>query len=204
MSLNTAVQAFAGDEPSLMGVGVEDRVVMKWMIPKLVGACLMIGASAQSHQTPASRAEITRFFIEKPQEESGYETGALHIIYSDGSEVVQTLPPLKPKDIFNAVGFSGVKVAEDRQTLGWEINIEGCCTSYSIPITVVVFRHRHIHHKFTPGEGGEPMVWNWKFVRGGKQVEIGFGPIHGEIGGVRLYDVKTGKVLPENQINDDP
>ncbi len=191
-----------------MKVGIENRAFLRWLIPiLLVGACLMIGASAQSHQTPAksaSRVEITRFFIEKPQEESGYETGPLHIIYSDGSEVVQTLPPLKPKDIFNAVGFSGVKLAEDRQTLGWEINIEGCCTSYSIPITVVVFRHRHVLHTFSPGEGGQPMVWNWKFVRGGKRVEIGFGPIHGETGDVRLYDVKTGKVLPDSQINDGP
>jgi hypothetical protein len=165
----------------------------------------MTVASPQSRQSPAnsaSRDEITRFFIEEPQEKSGYETGPLHIIYSDGSEVVQTLPPLKPRDVSNAVGFSGVKLAEDRQTLGWEINIEGCCTSYSIPIAVVVFRHRHVLHTFTPGDGGEPTVWDWKFVRGGKQVEVGFGPIHGDTGDVRLYDVKTGKALPENQMND--
>lgn len=188
-----------------MKIGIENRASLRRLIPMLVGAYLMTVASPQSRQSPAnsaSRDEITRFFIEEPQEKSGYETGPLHIIYSDGSEVVQTLPPLKPRDVSNAVGFSGVKLAEDRQTLGWEINIEGCCTSYSIPIAVVVFRHRHVLHTFTPGDGGEPTVWDWKFVRGGKQVEVGFGPIHGDTGDVRLYDVKTGKALPENQMND--
>ena len=143
----------------------------------------------------ASRAEIKRFFFEKPREGSGYETGPLHIIYGDGSEVVQTLPPLKPKDIFNAVGFSGVKLAEDRQTLGWEVDIEGCCTSYSIPATVVVFRRRRVLHRFSDEQGGAPMVRGWKFVRGGKRVEIDFGPIHGEGGETRLYDVATGSLI---------
>ena len=41
-------------------------------------------------------AQITKFFIAEAASGSGYETGPLHIIYSDGTEIVQTLPPLKP------------------------------------------------------------------------------------------------------------
>lgn len=189
-----------------MKIGIKNRAFLRWTILCWWVTCLPVGASAQSQERQArsaSQAYIKEFFIEEPQANSGYETGPLHIIYSDGSEVVKTLPPLKPKDILNAVAFSNVRLAEDRQTLGWEINIEGCCTSYSIPITVVVFRHKHVLHTFSPGEGGQPMILEWRFLRGGKQVETTFGPIHGEGGGVRIYDVKTGRVLTKS-LDEDP
>lgn len=142
-------------------------------------------------------ARITKFFIEKPATGSEYETGPLHIIYSDGTEIVQTLPPLKPSTnkevVFNAVGFSEVELAQDRQTLGWTINVENCCTSYSIPMSVVVFRHKQVLHTFHQGQ----MVWSWMFLQGGKQVAVVFGPTHGEIGDYQLYNVKTGKLISQ-------
>ena len=174
------------------------------MIPILVGVCLSVWASAQPTETQketksaSQTTEITRFFIEEPKEGSGYETGPLHIIYGDGTEFVKTLPPLKAstekETVFNAVGFSGVQLAEDRQTLGWTINVENCCTSYSIPLSVVVFRHKQVLHTFDQGQ----MVWNWIFVQGGEHVAVVFGPTHGpEVGDYRLYDVKTGKLISE-------
>jgi len=150
-------------------------------------------------QTDASQtAQITKFFIAEPAPGSGYETGPLHIIYTDGTEVVETLPPLKPSTdkevVFNAVGFSDVELAQDRQTLGWTINVENCCTSYSIPLSVVVFRQKQVLHTFDQGQ----MVWSWMFVEGGKQVAVVFGPTHGpEVGDYQLYDVKTGKLVSE-------
>jgi hypothetical protein len=155
------------------------------MIPMLVGVCLPVGASAQSTETQtktkstSQTAEITRFFIEEPKRDSGFETGPLHIIYGDGTEVVKTLPPLKAstekETVFNAVGFSRVQLAEDRQTLGWTINVENCCTSYSIPMSVVVFRHKQLLHTFDQGQ----MVWSWMFIQGGQHLAVVFGPTHG-------------------------
>ena len=169
----------------------------------LVGVCISIGASAQSTGTQkktknTSQTEITRFFIEEPKKDSRFETGPLHIIYGDGTKFVKTLPPLKAstekETVFNAVGFSGVQLAEDRQTLGWTINVENCCTSYSIPLSVVVFRHKQVLHTFDQGQ----MVWNWMFVQGGEQVAVVFGPTHGSaVGDYRLYDVTTGKLISE-------
>jgi hypothetical protein len=143
-------------------------------------------------------AQITKFFIVEPASGSAYETGPLHIIYSDGTEIVQSLPPLKPSNekevVFNAVGFSGVELAEDRETLGWMINVQNCCTSYSIPLSVVVFQHKRVLHTFQQGQ----MVWSWMFLDGGKQVAVVFGPTHGpEVGDYQLYDVKTGKLVSE-------
>ena len=157
-------------------------------------------SSVTSHQTKdaSQTAQITKFFIAEPAAGSGYETGPLHIIYSDGTEIVQTLPPMKPSTdkeiVFNAVGFSGVELAQDRQTLGWTINFQNCCTSYSIPLSVVVFQHKQVLHTFDQGQ----MVWSWMFLEGGKQVATVFGPTHGpEVGDYQLYDVKTGKLMSE-------
>ena len=152
------------------------------------------GTSQQTRD--AQTAQITKFFIAELAAGSGYETGPLHILYSDGTEIVQSLPPLKPstdKDIvLNAVGFSGVELAQDRQTLGWTINVES--TQYSIPMSVVIFQHKQVLHTFAQGQ----MVWNWMFVEGGKRVAVVFGPTHGpEIGDYQLYDVKTGKLVSE-------
>lgn len=145
-----------------VGGRLKDRVAGRWMIPMLVGVCVSLGALAQSTGTqrkPKSTlqsAEITRFFIEDPKKDSGYETGPLHIIYGDGTAVIKTLPPLKAstekETVFNAVGFSGVQLGEDRQTLGWTINVENCCTSYSIPLSLVVFRRKQILHTFDQGK----------------------------------------------------
>jgi hypothetical protein len=142
-------------------------------------------------------AQIKKFFIADAVPGSGYETGPLHIIYSDGTEVVQTLPPLKPSSekeiVFNAVGFSGVELAQDRQTLGWTVNVESG-SSYSIPLSVVVFQHKQVLYTFDQGQ----MVWSWMFLEGGEQVAVVCGPTHGaEVGDYRLYDVKTGKLVSE-------
>src|ERR1700758_2979661 len=140
----------------------------------LLSATTFGQSSVTSQQTKdASQTDqITKFFIAQPPAGSGYETGPLHVIYSDGTETVQTLPPLKASTdkeiVSNAVGFSGVELAQDRKTLGWTINVENCCTSYSIPLSVVVLQHKRVLHTFDQGQ----MVWGWMFLEGGKQVAV--------------------------------
>ena len=187
-----------------MGVGWEHRVLRAWMIPGLLGVCVSAGALAQSSAKPRKTrstsqfAEVTKFFIEDSKKDSGYETGPLHIVYDDGTEVVRTLPPLEAstekETVFNDVGYSDVHLATDRQTLGWTIDVENFCTSYPIPLRVVIFRHGKVLHSFAQGQ----MVWSWMFFRGGDVVAVVFGPTHGpEVGDYRLYDVQTGKLLSE-------
>jgi hypothetical protein len=170
-------------------------------VPVLVAllSATAFGQQAGQETKGAPQADyITKFFIAEPAPGSGYETGPLHIIYGDGTEIVQTLPPLKSSTdkeiVFNAVGFSGVELAQDRETLGWTINVQNCCTSYSIPLSVVVFQHKRVLHTFDQGQ----MVWSWMFVERGKQVAVVFGPTHGpEVGDYRLYDVKAGNLVSE-------
>src|ERR1700751_4433869 len=105
-------------------------------MPMLIGVSVYIGALSQSASTQervrsiSSAAPITKFFIEEPKKDSRYETGPLQIVYGDGAEIVKTPPPLqastKEVAVFNAVGFSGVQLAADRQTVGWMVNVENC------------------------------------------------------------------------------
>lgn len=192
-----------------MGVGLIYHVVRRWTITILCGACLSVGISGQSTQpqnkttSESLKIEIVKFFIGDPLEDSGYETGPLHIIYSDGTEIVETLPPLKASNeketVFNAVGFSDIQLAEDRQTLGWAINFENCCTSYSIPLSVVVFRDKKVLHTFNPGM----MIWSWNFVEGGRKLNVVSGTVHGsEVGFDQVFDVASGKLLSESDGNE--
>ena len=67
-------------------------------------------------------------------------------------------------------------------------------TSYSVPLSVVVFQHPRVLRTFDQGQ----MVWTWMFLEGGKRVASVFGPTHGpEIGDYQLYDVTTGKLVAE-------
>lgn len=179
-------------------------MIKRCLIPILVVACLSVAASGQStstqikSKTASPTSEITRFYIDEPTKDSRYETGPLHIVYGDGTEYVKTLPPLErsteKETVFNDVGFSGVQLAEDRQTIGWTINVENCCTSYSIPVSLVIFRHRQILHTFDLGQ----MVWSWMFIKGGDRVAVVSGPTHGpEIGDYCLYNARTGKLIAE-------
>jgi hypothetical protein len=171
------------------------------MIPVLLSVCVSAGALAQSSLTERKTkstlqfAEIAKFFTEESKKDSGYETGLLHIRYDDGTEIVKALPPLKAStEVFNEVGFSDLHLAADKQTLGWTVDVENCCTSYPIPMRVVIFRHGEVLHAFEQGQ----MVWSWMFFLGGKQLAAVFGPTHGpEVGDYRLYDVQTGKLISE-------
>lgn len=153
------------------------------------------GPSAKPDHNPR---EIARFFIDEAKADSGYETGSLHIVYNDGTDVVMKLPPLQKSTekeiVFNDVGFSDVKLAADKQTVAWTIDVENCCTSYPLPLRVVVFRNGHVLREFDTMQ----MVQDWMFLNGGARIAIVTGFPHGpQIGDYRLYDVKTGKLLSE-------
>jgi hypothetical protein len=105
-----------------------------WLAPTLVivaaaqaadphPAALPANVSAGSR--PTADAHVVRLFIEKPDE---YETGSLHIVYSDGTDVVETVPPkAEPKAEDSQAGFSDLEVASDQKTAGWGETYWKCC-----------------------------------------------------------------------------
>jgi hypothetical protein len=155
--------------------------------------CLCSFAAAQfGSRQPAPRAYITKFYIPDAIPGTTSETGPLHIVYSDGTEIVQNLPPKKASTetniVFNQEGFSDVQVAQDRKTIGWAETYDNCCTSYSVPLAIVLYRAGELRCHLQSGQ----MVWNWMFLEGGKRVAIVWGPTHGpEISDYSLYDVSV-------------
>jgi hypothetical protein len=76
-------------------------------------------AAGSAIARPTAQAKGFEVFVEKPDSDT---TGPLHLIYSDGSEIVETLPP-KPARNSDAneeqFGFSGAQIAGDGKTVGW-------------------------------------------------------------------------------------
>jgi len=87
------------------------------------------------------------------------------------------------------VGAEQAAVSPDHQSVGWLALFENCCTSYPLPLTLVIL-HNGRSHAF---EGIAP-IWFWSFQNGGERVATREEAPHG---GERihydLWDVASGK-----------
>jgi hypothetical protein len=182
------------------------------VVPALWLLCLSLLAGAQTKdrdqpalrttkihgRAPGRRAYIVKYYVDEALPDSGYETGNLHIVYSDTTDVVETLPAkqksTEDKCVFNEEGITDPRVAPDKRTAGWTENFDNCCTSYSIPEVLALYTSgKRILH-IQQGQ----MVWYWTFRDGGQRLAAVWGPTHGsEVGDYQLYDVKTGRMLSE-------
>jgi hypothetical protein len=147
---------------------------------------------------PSRRTYIVRYYVEKAVPGTTYETGPLHIVYSDGTELIERPPQREQSTADDTVehgeGFSDPQLAEDKNTIGWTELYDNCCTSYAIPLVLVVSKSGAIIRRIQQGQ----MVWYWTFLDGGKRVAVVWGPTHGsDAGDYQLYDVKTGRMLSE-------
>jgi hypothetical protein len=147
---------------------------------------------------PAKDAYIVKYYVDKAAPESGYETGSLHILYSDKTEVVERLPPRENSTenniVCNEVGITEPKLAEDKRTIAWTEQFENCCTSSSIPLVLAIY---HSGKNIVEIQQGQ-MVWNWMFVDGGKRIAAVWGPVHfSDIGDYQLYGSEAGQMIDE-------
>jgi len=111
--------------------------------------------------------------------------GNVHIVLNNGKEI----QPSKLKGQFEN---SEPVIAEDRKTVAWMAYFENCCTSYNIPMTLIVFRSGKIIRQFKPGL----MIANWKFEESGRKIGIYTNTVHGDFGPTYdLYETMTGKHL---------
>jgi hypothetical protein len=111
------------------------------------------------------------------------DDGKAHLVYGKGA--VKTVPPQRQQ-----VGCENISVAADGHTVAWSALVENCCTSYPIPIAVVVSRDGK-KAVISPGQ----MIWQWHFVGRGDRVAVLSGPVHGFAAAAGLYDAHSGKVL---------
>ena len=121
--------------------------------------------------------------------------GSVHIVEEGGKEI----PVAKEKD---QVGSEQLTIADDKQTVGWLADYENCCTSYPIPLGVVIWRDGKVRQILGDGM----MIYDWRFWEGGKQAAFCSGTVHGDSGGhCELHDVESGKTLEtiDGHLNDD-
>jgi len=135
-----------------------------------------------------------------------YETvkidrGQLHIITTDQKEI---LPPKRSyklgDEILNQVGFMDAVISDDKTTVGWLALYPNCCTSYPIPLELIIFNNGKIMRVFI---GTGLPIWKWKFENKGTQVAFEQETVHGS-GGIHyeLREIKTGLLI--DSLDGDP
>ena len=84
------------------------------------------------------------------------------------------LPKLKwrqcstPPKVSEQVSASEAKLADDSRIAGWLVNYANRCTSYPIPLTLVVYRDGHIARQIKPGL----IIFDWDFRESGCQAAL--------------------------------
>lgn len=112
--------------------------------------------------------------------------GLAHVVDSKGKD--RTIPKEN-----NQVAVSAPKLAADNQTAGWLVEQDNCCTSYTIPTRLTIYR---AGKKRVVGDG--LMIYDWCFVGEGSQVALSTGTVHGMTSRhLLLYDSRNGQVLQE-------
>jgi hypothetical protein len=111
--------------------------------------------------------------------------GRVHIVNVSGKEVI--LPKEKGQESVEEPVIAG-----DNRTVGWLVNFPNCCTSYPIPMTIVLYRDGRIIQRLGNGMG----VFKWYFVKEGEQVAYYSDTVHSNLAPqLTLADVASGKTL---------
>ncbi len=138
---------------------------------------IALGASSLASKAQVAQATVANATLDS--------SGAIHISYSDGSDV--TAPKLKDQ-----VGFGHPIVARDKRTVGWLAMFPFCCTSYPIPLTLAIYRDGKILESISPGR----CIFHWIFLLGGSRVALRTEFLHGESHpDYELHDVNSGRLL---------
>src|SRR5258705_1691297 len=115
------------------------------------------------------------------------DQGVLRILTKGGREIV----PIKEPE---QVGFSKPQISEDGRVVGWLAEFPNCCTSYPIPLKLVIYSNDRVHTLTGIGLA----VSRWAFQAGGKRVAFEQETVHGGLGvHYELRDVATGGLIAE-------
>lgn len=111
-------------------------------------------------------------------------SGRVRIVLSDK----RVISPPRDSD---QVAVEQLAVSTDRQIVGWLVLYPNCCTTYPIPLKLVLLRAgggRTVIGNASP-------IWQWAFAADGRGVVIRQAPVHGP---APMYferrDIRTGRV----------
>jgi hypothetical protein len=141
---------------------------------------IVLGASSFALKAQVAPATVTSATASSSGE-------AVQILYSDGKELAA--PKLKDQ-----VSFGRPLVAKDKRTVGWLAMLPNCCTSYPIPLTLVIYRDGRIIASISPGMS----IFHWLFLSQGDRVALSTDVLHGGSdysAEYELYEVSSGRHL---------
>jgi hypothetical protein len=146
------------------------RAALRGLLFGCVVVALMLDPDASGAQT-YSHADVDA-------------NGQLHIVTSTGREI-------RPAPDSGQSGIDRVAISPDGRAVGWLVLFPNCCTSYPIPLKLVVFV---AGKKRTISGNGLP-IWEWKFSEDGRYVAIRQAPVHGDAPQhYELRDVRSGRL----------
>jgi hypothetical protein len=97
------------------------------------------------------------------------------------------------------VAFSQVAISPDRSAVGWTALHPNCCTTYPVPLELVILRGG----KTNAIVGNGLPIWRWRFSADGRRVALRQGPVHGGPMHYELRDIRTGHLVGSVDSNDD-
>jgi hypothetical protein len=163
-------------------------MVARRALALFAGAAIGLGVAAIGTQVPVPVAPDSAAFAADLYLRASIDaTGQLRIVTRDGREIV-------PKKEPDQVGFDQVVVSDDGVSVGWVALYPNCCTSYPIPLKLVIYSGG-TQRAFT-GQGLP--VWRWRFQAGGRHVAFQQETVHGGLGiHYEVRDVATGSLIAE-------
>ena len=148
---------------------------MSW---RWIGTCWLVLAWLTIWPLPAPASEIYVSVRIDAQ-------GQLHIVTANQRDITPARAP-------DQVGFDQPAISADGTTVGWLALYPNCCTSYPIPLALVIYRDGKVRHTF----GERFPVWKWRFEANGTQVAFAQETVHGHLGvHFELRDVESGQLI---------
>jgi hypothetical protein len=117
--------------------------------------------------------------------------GVLRIVTATGSVVVPEREPER-KSIGKQVGYADIKISPNGLAVGWRALYPNCCTSYPIPLALVVYSNGR---KRSYTGNGVP-IWEWRFMAAGTQIAFRQETVHGSMSvNYELRSVLNGELV---------
>ncbi len=136
---------------------------MKTPSVALAIALIAVQAAAQTPRSPQAPAAITETYKSADIDADGN----LRILTMDQRTIIVPKGgfPKAGESLGKQTAFEQPMLSDDRRAVGAQANFGNCCTSYDIPLQLVIYS-RGKTHRF---EGGLA-IFEWHFADGGRRV----------------------------------
>ena len=99
--------------------------------------------------------------------------GAIRMAFADGTSI-RVAPEAAEEGSAEPAVYSEPRIAGDRRTVGWLIEYPNCCTSYPVPLVLVIYRDARPLLRLRDGL----MMYHWYFLDDGREVVFHADTVH--------------------------